>query len=136
MEVIEQAALPYLSQVVVPIQPLETSTSAANLQVSEMAHFRVLIRKHVTTEICPQPPESPTLNQPKFMLFGAQALPWPEDPRLSSKAFVALPPSPSVINCSKLLCNTVRDSATGSVGTRDRLVILLISPSVLLPTRN
>jgi hypothetical protein len=92
MEVIEQTALPY-SQVTVPAQQLETSTSAANLQVSEMAYFRAVIRKHVTTEVCPLPPESPSLRQPKFMLFGAQATPRPEDPRLSAKALVALPPA-------------------------------------------
>jgi hypothetical protein len=37
MEVIEQTALPY-PQATVTAQPLETSTSAANLQVSEMAY--------------------------------------------------------------------------------------------------
>jgi hypothetical protein len=37
-------------------------------------------------------------------------------PRLSAKAHAPLPPSPSVVDCSKLLCNTVRDSATGLVG--------------------
>jgi hypothetical protein len=50
------------------------------------------------------------------MLFGAQALPRPEDPRLSAMALATLPPSSSIIDCSKLLCDTVRDSATGSVG--------------------
>jgi hypothetical protein len=50
MEVIEQTALPY-PQAAVPVQQLETSTSATNLQVSEMAYFRALIRKHVTTEV-------------------------------------------------------------------------------------
>jgi hypothetical protein len=45
-----------------------------------------------------------------------QAPPRLEDPRLSAKALVALPPSPSVIDCCKLLCDTVGDSATGSVG--------------------
>jgi hypothetical protein len=75
MEVIEQTALPY-PQVAVPAQQLETSTSAANLQVSEMAYFCALIRKHVTTEVCPLPPEeSPSLSQPKFMLFDL-ALNW------------------------------------------------------------
>jgi hypothetical protein len=42
MEVIEQTALPY-PQVAVLAQQLETSTLAANLQVSEMAYFRALI---------------------------------------------------------------------------------------------
>jgi hypothetical protein len=37
MEFDEQTALPYIPQVAVPVQPLETSTSSANLQVSEMA---------------------------------------------------------------------------------------------------
>jgi hypothetical protein len=100
MEVIEQTVLPY-PQVAVPAQQLETSTSAANLQVSEMAYFRALILKHVTTEVCPLPPDSPSLSQPKFMLFGAQAPPRLEDPRLSTKALVALPPSPSIIDCCK-----------------------------------
>jgi hypothetical protein len=59
MEVVEQTALPY-PQAAVPAQQLETSTSAANLQVSKMAYFRVLIRKQVTTEVCP------SLSQPKF----------------------------------------------------------------------
>jgi hypothetical protein len=117
MEVIEQTALPY-PQVAVPAQQLETSTSAAILQLSEMACFRALIRKHVTSEVCPLLPERPSLSQPKFMLFGAQAPPRPEDPRLSAKALVALPPSSSVIDCSKLLCNTVSDSATWSVGCK------------------
>jgi hypothetical protein len=58
-------------QTVVPPQLLETSTSAANPQVSEMAYFRALIRKHVNAEVCPLPPESPSLSHPKFMLFGA-----------------------------------------------------------------
>jgi hypothetical protein len=49
----------------------------------------------------PPTSESPSLSQPKFMLFGAQAPPRPEDL-----------PRP----CCKLLCNTVRDSTTGSVG--------------------
>jgi hypothetical protein len=49
MEVIEQTALPY-PQAAITAQPLETSTSAANLQVSEMAYFRALTRKHVNTE--------------------------------------------------------------------------------------
>jgi hypothetical protein len=115
MEVIEQTALPY-PQAAVPAQQLETSISMANLQVSEMVYFRALIRKHVTTEVCPLSPDSPSLSQPKFMSFGAQAPPRPEDPRLSAKALVALPPSPSVIDCCKLLCNTVGDSATGLVG--------------------
>jgi hypothetical protein len=115
MEVNEQTALPYFPLVAVPVQPLETSSSSANLQVSEMAFFRALFRKHFTTEVCPLPSEKPSLSQPKFMLFGAQAPPRPEDPRLSAKALVALPPSPSVIDCSKLLCNTVHDSATGLV---------------------
>jgi hypothetical protein len=108
MEVVEQTALPY-PQVAVPAQSLETSTSAANLQVSEMAYVCALIRKHVTTAVCRLPPESPSLSQPKFMLFGAWAPPRPEDPRLSAKALVALPPSLSIIDCSKLLCNTVGD---------------------------
>jgi hypothetical protein len=115
MEVNEQTALPYLPQVAVPVEPLETGTSVANLPVSKMAYFRALIRKHVTTEVCPLPPESPSLSQPKFMLFGAQAPPRPEDPSLSANALAALPASPSFIDCSKLLCNTVHDSATGSV---------------------
>jgi hypothetical protein len=110
MEVIEQTDLPCFTQVPVPVQPLETSTSA-NHQVSEMAYFRALVRKHVSSEVCPLPPESPSLSQPKFVLFGAQA-----PPRLLAKALVALPPSLSIVDCSKLLCNTVRDSATGSVG--------------------
>jgi hypothetical protein len=50
MEVIEQIALPY-PQAAVTAQPLETSTSAVNLQVSEMAYFGALIRKHVNTEV-------------------------------------------------------------------------------------
>jgi hypothetical protein len=100
----------------VPARLSETSTSTANPQVSEMAYFRALIRKHVNTEVCPLPPENPSLRQPKFMLFGALAPPRPEDPRLSTKAFAALPPSPSVIDCCNLLCNTVGDSVTGSVG--------------------
>jgi hypothetical protein len=115
MEVDEHMALPCIPQVTVPVQPLETSTSSANLQVSEMAYFRALVRKHVSSEVCPLPPESPSLSQPKFMLFGAQAPPRPEDPHLSAKALAALPPSLSVIDCCKLLCDTVRDSATGSV---------------------
>jgi hypothetical protein len=81
-----------------------------------MAYFRALIRKHVNTVVCPLPPESPSLSHPKFMLFGALVPPMPEDPRLSAKALAALPPSPSVIDCCKLLCDTVGDSATGSVG--------------------
>jgi hypothetical protein len=94
----------------------ETSTSTANLQVSEMAYFRALVWKHVSTEVCSQPPESTSLSQPKFMLFGAQAPARPEDPTLSAKVLAALPPSPSVIDCSKLLCDTVRDSTAGSAG--------------------
>jgi hypothetical protein len=80
-----------------------------------MAYFRALIRKHVNTEVCPLLPESPSLSHPKFMLFGAQAPPRPEDPHLSAKALMALPPSPSVIDCCKLLRDTVGDSATVSV---------------------
>jgi hypothetical protein len=122
MEVIEQTALPY-PQAAVPAQQLETSTSTANLQASEMAYFRALIRKHVTTEVCLLPPESPSLSQPKFMSFGAQTPPRTEDPRLSAKALLALPPSTSVIDCCKLLCNTVSDSASGSVGHLQRTSI-------------
>jgi hypothetical protein len=88
MEIIEQTELPSFPQVTVPIQPLETRTSA-NLQVSEMAYFRALVRKHVSSEVCPPPPESPSLSQPKFMLFGAQTPLMPEDPRLSAKALAA-----------------------------------------------
>jgi hypothetical protein len=58
MEVIEQTTLPY-PQAAVTAQPLEISTSAANLQVYEMAYFCALIRKHVTTEFCP-----PTTGEP------------------------------------------------------------------------
>jgi hypothetical protein len=35
----------------------------ANPQVSEMAYFRALIRKHVNVEVCPLPPESPSLEE-------------------------------------------------------------------------
>jgi hypothetical protein len=65
---------------VVPARLLETSTSTAKPQVSEMAYFRALIRKHVNTEVCPLPPGSPSLSHPKFMLLGALAPPRPEDP--------------------------------------------------------
>jgi hypothetical protein len=41
------------------------------VQVSEMAYFRALVRKHVAPQVCPLPPESPSLSQPKFMLFSA-----------------------------------------------------------------
>jgi hypothetical protein len=58
MEVVQQTELPYIPQVTVPVQPLETSTSSANRQVSEMAYFRVLVRKHVSPEVCPLLPES------------------------------------------------------------------------------
>jgi hypothetical protein len=68
-----------------------------------------------------------SLIHPKFMLFGAQAPPRPEDPRLSTKALVALPSSPSVIDCCKLLCNTVSDSATGSVGRQHTPITTLDS---------
>jgi hypothetical protein len=80
-----------------------------------MAYFHALGQKHVTPEVSPLPLESPSLSH-KFMLFGAQAPPRPDDPHLSAKALMALPPSPSIIDCCKLLGNTVRDSATGSVG--------------------
>jgi hypothetical protein len=122
MEVVEQTALSY-PQTAVPAQLVETST--ANPQVSEMAYFRALIRKHVNTEVCPLPPESPSLSHPKFMIFGALAPPRPEDPRLSSKALAALPPSPSIIDCCKLLSNTVSDSTTGSVGHQRTLAALV-----------
>jgi hypothetical protein len=89
MEVDKQTAFPSIPQVAVPVQTLENCTSSSNLQVSEMAYFRALVRKHVPSEVCPLPPESPSLSQPKFMLFGAQAPPRPEDPRLSAKALVA-----------------------------------------------
>jgi hypothetical protein len=77
MEVVEQIASPY-PQAAVPARLLETS--------NEMAYFRALIRKHVNTEVCPLPLESPSLSHPKFMLFGALAPPRPEDPCLSTKA--------------------------------------------------
>jgi hypothetical protein len=83
----------------------------ANPQVSEMAYlayFRALILKHVNVEVCPLPPEIP--------FFGALAPPKPEDPLLSAKALAALPPSPSVVDCCKLLCSTVSDSAMESAG--------------------
>jgi hypothetical protein len=93
MEVVEQTTAPNFSSVpAIAVQPLETSSS--NLQVSEIAYFCGLIRKHASTEVCPLPPESPSLSQPKYMLFGAQAPPRPDDPRLSAKAVAALPPSP------------------------------------------
>jgi hypothetical protein len=94
------------------------------LQVSEMAYFRALVRKHVSSEVFPLGPESHTLSQSKFMLFGAQAPPRPEDPHLSANALAALP---SVVDCSKLLCNTVRDSATGSVGHQHTSITTLDS---------
>jgi hypothetical protein len=125
MEVIEQTELPCFPQITVPVQPLETSTTA-NIQVSEMVYFHAGVRKHVSSEVCPILPESPSLTQPKFMLFGAQAPPRPEDPHLSAKALAALPPSPSVVDCSRLLCNTVRDSATGSVGHQCTLADLVL----------
>jgi hypothetical protein len=76
MEVPEQTALAY-PQAAVPARLSETSTSSmmANPQISEMAYFRALIRKHVNTEVCPLPPESPSLSHPKFLLFGALAPP-------------------------------------------------------------
>jgi hypothetical protein len=92
MQVVEQTALPD-PQAAVPARLLETSTSTANPQVSEMAYFRVLIGKHVNTEVCPLLPKSPSLSHSKFMLFGALAPPRPENPRLSAKALAALPPS-------------------------------------------
>jgi hypothetical protein len=97
IEVVEQTGLPCIPQVAISVQPLETSTSSANIQVSEMAYFRALVWKHVSSEVCRLPPESPSLSQPKFMLFGAQAPPRLEDPRLSAKALAALPPSPSTV---------------------------------------
>jgi hypothetical protein len=93
-----------------------TDIITAGLPASEMSFFRGLIRKHVAKEVCPLPPQSPSLSQPKIMLFGSTAPPVPDDPRLSIKALAALPPSPSVIDCAKLLDHTVRDAATGSVG--------------------
>jgi hypothetical protein len=89
--------MPY-PQAAVPAQHLETSTSTANLLVSEMAYFRALIRKHVTTEVCLLPPESPSLSQPKFMSFGTQALPRPEDPLLHW-TLVALVPGQHLASC-------------------------------------
>jgi hypothetical protein len=76
-----------------------------------LAHHRQTFRfprwrTFVSSEVCPLPPESSTLSQPKFMFIAAQAPPRPEDP---------LPPSTSIIDCSKLLCDTVCDSATGLV---------------------
>jgi hypothetical protein len=68
MEVDEHTALPCIPQVTVPVQPLETSTSSTNLQVSEMAYICALVRKHVSSEVCPLPPESPSVSQPKFNL--------------------------------------------------------------------
>jgi hypothetical protein len=123
MEVVEQTES--YPQTAVPAQPVETST--ANPLVSEMAYFRALIWKHVNTEVFPLPPESHSLSQPKFMIFGALAPPRPEYPRLSSKALAALPPSPSVIDCCKLLSNTVSDSTTGSVGHRRTSITTLDS---------
>jgi hypothetical protein len=108
MEVIEQTELPCFPQVTVTVQPLEISTSA-NLQVSEIAHIRALVRKHD----CPLPLESPSLSQPKFMLFGAQAPPRPEDPCLSAKALAALPSSTVAKYFAMHFVN--HDSATGSV---------------------
>jgi hypothetical protein len=70
---------------------------------------------------------TPSLSQPKFMLFGAHAPPRPEVPRLSAKALAALPPSLSVIDCSKLLCDTVCDSATGSIGHQHTSITTLDS---------
>jgi hypothetical protein len=52
IEVYEQTALPYILQVAIPVQPLETSTSSANLQHSEMLYFCALVRKHVIPEVC------------------------------------------------------------------------------------
>jgi hypothetical protein len=43
-EVDEHTALPCISQVTVPVQPLETSTSSANLKVSEMVYFSFFLR--------------------------------------------------------------------------------------------
>jgi hypothetical protein len=116
MEVIEQTELLILFPLLtIPVQPLETSTSA-DLQVSKMAYFLALVQKHVSSEVCPLPPESPSLSQPKFMLFGA-----PSAEARKSLVFQLRPlplshPSPSVVDFSKLLCNTVRDSTTGSIG--------------------
>jgi hypothetical protein len=66
MEVTEQTALS-CPQAAVPARLSETSTSMENPQVSEMAYFRVLIGKHVNTEVCPLPPESPSLSHYKFL---------------------------------------------------------------------
>jgi hypothetical protein len=93
MEIIEQTALPF-PQVAVPAHPSETSSSVANLQVSEMVYFRALIWEHVATEVCPLPPESPLLDPTQIYVIWCLG---------SAKALVALPPSLSVIVCCKLL---------------------------------
>jgi hypothetical protein len=81
-----------------------------------LCYVLTLLSDDLGLQVCPLPPESPYLSHPKLMLFGAQSPPRPEDPRLSAKALSALPPSPSVIDCCKLLCDRVEDSMTGSVG--------------------
>jgi hypothetical protein len=86
MEVIEQTTLPYPQVAfllnlwrLVPVR-----------QTYRFLRWRISVRS--SGNMLSLPPESPS-SQPKFMLFGAQAPPRPEDPRLSTKALVALPPS-------------------------------------------